>query len=104
MLRVNTSLVPELSLFNDVGSDERIVDSRNQMRIEQQLNRVGRGRLLSSSQTPRKEWVDALNELNSNSNVDRETPEFNISCLFSLLRLKPSVCLLGLNVTTNAGL
>jgi hypothetical protein len=36
----------------------------------------------------KKEWVDALNALNSYSNVD-ETPEFNISCLYSLLRLNP---------------
>jgi hypothetical protein len=76
------------------------IDSRNQMRIEQGLNRVGRGRLLSSSQTPSKEWADALNELNS-SHVD-ETPEFNVSCLYSLLRLNSSVsvCLLEFNDTT----
>ena len=61
------------------------------MRIEQRLNEVGRGRLLSSSQTPRKEWVDALNELNS-GNVD-ETPEFIVSCLYSLLRLNPATCM-----------
>jgi hypothetical protein len=95
MLRVNTSLRVELPSFDDafdgVGVDERIVDSRNQMRIEQELNHVGRGRLLSSSQTPREEWVDALHDLNS-SNVD-ETPEFNVSCLFRLLRLNPSVCM-----------
>jgi hypothetical protein len=95
MLRVNTSLVLEFPLFDDACGDERLVDSRNQMRIEQSLNHVGRGRLLSSSQTPREEWVNALNhmnELNSSSDVD-ETPEFNVSCLYSLLRLNPATCM-----------
>jgi hypothetical protein len=102
MLLIKTSLLLELPPFDDAGGDERLHDSHSQMCIEQRLNEVGRGRLLLSSQTPRKEWVDALNELNC-SYID-ETPEFNISCLFSLLRLNPSVCLLELNVTTNSGL
>jgi hypothetical protein len=63
MLRVNTSLVLNLSPFDYVASDQRLVDSRNQMRIEQGLNHVGRGRLVSSSQTTREEWVDALSKL-----------------------------------------
>jgi hypothetical protein len=103
MLHVNTSLVVKLPPFKDTIGDERLVDSRNQMRIEQGLNEVGRGRLLSSSQTPRKEWVYALNKLSSR---DDASPEFNVSCLYSLLRLNPSVCLLELNDTTgtNSGL
>jgi hypothetical protein len=91
MLRVNTSIVLNLPPFETDGADEIIVDSHNQMRIEQRLNEVGRGRLLSSSQTPRKEWEDALNELNSH--ID-ETPEFNVSCLYSLLKLNPATCML----------
>jgi hypothetical protein len=103
MMRVNTSLVLKLPPFDDTIGDQRLVDSRNQMVIEQQLNDVGRGRLLSSSQTTRKEWVDALSDLNTDSDVN-ETPEFNVSCLYSLLRLNPSVCLLDLNHTTNSSL
>jgi hypothetical protein len=91
MLRVNTYLVLELPPFNDTTGDGRLVDSRNRMRIEQGLNAVGRGSLLSSSQTTREEWVDALSELNSN-NID-ESPEFNVSCLYSLLRLNPATCM-----------
>jgi predicted metal-dependent HD superfamily phosphohydrolase len=92
MLRVNTYLALELHpLIDDAVGDHRLVDSRNQMRIEQRLNYVGRGRLLSSSQTPREEWVDALKDLNS-SNVD-ESLEFNVSCLYSLLRLNPATCM-----------
>jgi hypothetical protein len=91
MLRVNTSLVLNLSPFEDTGADQRLIDSRNQMRIEQRLNHAGRGKLLSSSQMPRKEWVDALSELSS-SNAD-ESPEFNVSCLYSLLRLNPATCM-----------
>jgi hypothetical protein len=92
MLRVNTSLVLELPPFDDAAvDDERLIDSRNRMRIEQGLNHVGRGRLLSSRQTTREEWVDALYELKS-SNID-ESPEFNVSCLYSLLRLNPETCM-----------
>jgi hypothetical protein len=41
MLRVNTRLVLDLSLSNDVGSGNRkIVDYRNRMRIEQSLNQL----------------------------------------------------------------
>jgi hypothetical protein len=89
MLRVNTSL--DLSLSPFAGVDEGLVDSRNQMVIEQGLNHVGRGKLLVSSQMPRKEWVEALRDLNSR-NVN-ESPEFNVSCLYSLLRLNPATCM-----------
>jgi hypothetical protein len=102
MLRVNTGLILELPPFDDDGGDERLIDSVNQMRIEQELNGGGRRRLLSSSQTPREDWVKALYDMNFNN--DEETPEFNVSCLYSLLRLNPSVCLLDLNCTTNSGL
>jgi hypothetical protein len=91
MLRVNTSLVLNLPPFEDAGGDQRLIDSRNQMRIEHGLNHVGRGKLIVSRQTPRKEWVDALSDLNS-KNVD-ERPEFNVSCLYSLLRLNPATCM-----------
>jgi hypothetical protein len=67
-----------------------LVDSRNQMLIEQRLNEVGRGRLLASSQTTKEEWVDALHELNYDD-VDDEQPEaLRVSCMYSLLHLNPS--------------
>jgi hypothetical protein len=92
MLRVNTGLTLNLPPCNDItANDKRVVDSREQVRIEQELNYVGRGELLSSNQTTREEWVDALDELNS-GNVD-ESPEFNVSCLYSLLRLNPGTCM-----------
>jgi hypothetical protein len=92
MLRVNTSLVLKLPPFESAGGgDEGLVDSsRNQMRIEQELNRVGHGRLLSSRQTPIREWVDALHELDS-SNVEGK-PAFSVSCLYSSIRLNPATC------------
>jgi hypothetical protein len=89
MLLVNTSLVLKLPPFKSDGADERLHDSHNQMIIEQRLNQVGRGRLLSSSQTTREEWVDALHELNSCTVND--SPACRVSCLFSLLRLSPDV-------------
>jgi hypothetical protein len=91
MLRVNTSLLLDLPLFE--SADKRLADSHNQMVIEQRLNKVGRGRLLTpSNQTTREEWVDALYDLNScNAN---DPPACRVSCMYSLLRLNPSgVCL-----------
>jgi hypothetical protein len=92
MLRINTDLTLNLPPFYDTADDKRLVDSHNQMRIEQELNDVGRGELLSSSQTTREDWVDALDDLNA-SNV-YESPEFSVSCLYSLLRLHPTTCML----------
>jgi hypothetical protein len=101
MLRVNTGLILELPPFDDDAGDEKLINSVNGMRIEQELNDGGRKRLLSSSQTPREDWVEALDAMNFNN--DDETPEFNVSCLYSLLRLNPSVCLLDHNnCTTNS--
>jgi hypothetical protein len=90
MLRVNTSLVLELPPLDDDVDDERLLKSYYQMRIEQQLNSVGRGKLLSSSQTTKEEWVDALRELSSNE-VDDESNAFRLSCIFSLFQLNPEV-------------
>jgi hypothetical protein len=97
MLRVNTNLVLELPEFEFAGADERLLESRKQMHIEQRLNKVGRGKLLASKQTTKEEWVDALHELSSDDvddepeDVDDEPEALRISCLFSLLRLNPSV-------------
>jgi hypothetical protein len=92
MLRVNTSLRLDFPTFEATGADERLVDSRNQMRIEQRLNHVGRGRLISSSQTTRKEWVDSLHELSFN--VVDDPSAFRVSCLYSVLRSNPTaVCM-----------
>jgi hypothetical protein len=89
MLRVNTSLVLELPPLDIAVRDERLFESCGQMRIEQRLNKVGRGKLLSSSQTTKEEWVDALHELSSNE-VD-ESDAFRLSCIISLFRLNPEV-------------
>jgi hypothetical protein len=90
MLRINTSLVLELPPLDDDVDDERLLKSYYQMRIEQQLNSVGRGKLLSSSQTTKEEWVDALRELSSNE-VDDASNAFRLSCIFSLFQLNPEV-------------
>jgi hypothetical protein len=90
MLRVNTSLVLELPPFESAGVDERLRKSRQQMVIEQRLNRVGRGRLLTSSQTTKEEWVDALHEMSS-YDTDDDPDALRISCIFSLFRLNPEV-------------
>jgi hypothetical protein len=90
MLRVNTSLELELPPFETDGADERLVDSRKMLYIEQRLHEVGRGRLLaSSSQTTREEWVDALHTLNCYNvdDPDDDDPDsFGVSCLYSLLK------------------
>jgi hypothetical protein len=90
MLRVNTSLNLKLPPLETVGASARLLEYRNQIRIEQRLNKVGRGRLLSSSiQTTREEYVDALHELSPKGVNDPSA--FRLSCVFSLLRLNPSV-------------
>jgi hypothetical protein len=88
MLRVNTSVILKLPPYETAGADERLLDARKQVKIEQRLNRVGRGRLLASKQTTREEYVDALNKLN---NYNDKCPAFQVSYLYSLLRLNPSV-------------
>jgi hypothetical protein len=54
MLRVNTSLDLMIRPSETDGVNERLRESRDQLRIEQRLNLVGRGRLLASSQTTRE--------------------------------------------------
>jgi hypothetical protein len=130
MHRVNTNVNLELSpRVTDIG-DERQFDIYNQMRIEQQVNSAARGTLfsvehslreeewvnaleqrlnsagrrmrLSVDQSPREEWVNALHELNAtNAN---ESPAFQISCLYSLLRLNPNACLSQLVESTTPAL
>jgi hypothetical protein len=90
MLRVNTSIKLDLPTFDDALGDERDAEHLNQMRMEQQLNEVGRGRLLVSSQTPREDWVDALQKLNA-PNVD---DLFEVSCLYSA-SIEPVSLLVG---------
>jgi hypothetical protein len=99
MLRVNTSIELDLPLppIDNAAVNQSLIDSRNQLLIEQRLNEVGRGRLMASSQTLREEWVDALQELNSPNDNDA----FEVGCMYSLLQLNPLVCLSKLNSTTN---
>jgi hypothetical protein len=90
MLRVNTRLVLKLPPFKTDGADEKLLDSRKQMLIEQRLNLIGRGSLLlSSRQTTREEWVWALHDLNTHNN--NKIPAFQVSCLYSLLLSNPSI-------------
>jgi hypothetical protein len=71
------------------------------MVIEQRLNQVGRGRLLTPSyHTTREEWVNALHEM---STLDANDPSaFNVSGLYSLLRLNPAICMLIVNDTSES--
>lgn len=93
MLRVNTSLdleLPDPFPHSDVGDQTRLLESRKQMIIEQQLNEVGRGYLLAlSSHTAKEDWVDALHNLSSYN----DSPSFEVSCLYNLLRLSPEICI-----------
>jgi hypothetical protein len=91
MLRVNTNIVLEFPPLGRAVHDELIFESCSQMRIEQQLNKVGRGKLLSSSQATKKEWIDALHELSSIQFGYDESNAFRLSCIFSLFRLNPEV-------------
>jgi hypothetical protein len=95
-LRVNTSLILKLPPFKRHGADEKLVSSWKQMVIEQRLNEVGRGRLLaSSSRATREEYLHALHRLDfcddDDDDDDDDAHAFRISCLYSLLRLNPSL-------------
>jgi hypothetical protein len=89
MLRANTKLNLELPPFETADADERLREASDQLRIEDRLNKAGRGKLLASSQVTKEEWVDTLCELNS-YNVDF-SPALQVSCLYSLLRLSPAI-------------
>jgi hypothetical protein len=101
MLRVNTSLNLRLPPLDMAGAQQRVRKSRSQMFIEQLLNKADRGELLSSSQTTRAAWVNALDDLNS-MNGDR-SPRFQVICLFNLLRLNPAACILHPSGPSNVG-
>jgi hypothetical protein len=94
MLRLKTSLTLELPPLDTACGDQRILESHSHMRIEQGLIEAGRGRLLSSTQTTKAAWVDAVRNLNVTNIGIGDTPAFQVSCLYSLLRLKPSAWIL----------
>jgi hypothetical protein len=91
MLRTNTTLNLELPPFETAGADERLRECIDQLRIEHRFNKAGRGKLLATSQTTKEEWVDALDMLNVNNSDD--SPALQVSCMYSLLRLRPATCL-----------
>jgi hypothetical protein len=96
MLRGNTSLKLDFPPFY-TGGDRELLHSYNQMIIEQTLDQVGRGRLLASSNhTTREEWVNVLDELSTLN----DPSTFNLSCLYSLLRLNPATCMLAVDATS----
>jgi hypothetical protein len=107
MLRVNTSLILKLTpLKTDETNvaNERLIQSYNQMIIEQLLNRFGRGRLLTSSNyTTREDWVNALHELSIYPNNVNDAGAFQVSCLYSLLRLQPAICMLRVDDSSDSG-
>jgi hypothetical protein len=92
MLRGNTHLTVELPPFRSAGCHQRLLESRKQMIIEQRLNEIGRGYLLDASfHTTREDWVMALHELR----YFDDSPSFEVSCMYSLLRLNPEICILS---------
>jgi hypothetical protein len=101
ILRVNTSLKLKLPPLGTAGGDQRVRESHVQMCIERHLNKAGRGKLLASSQSTRGAWVDALQKLNATT-VD-STPAFQVSCMYSLLRLKPPAWMFSPSDTSNSG-
>ena len=85
MLRGNNDLNVELPPICSASCDQKLLESRKQMIIEQRLNEVGRGYL-----STREGWVTALHELSSYD----ASPSFEVSCMYSFLRLNPEVCIL----------
>jgi bacterioferritin (cytochrome b1) len=91
MLLVNTSLVLELPPLDKYLRCERLFESFGRMRIEQRLNRVGRRRLLASSQTTEEEWIDALHEMSSDG-TDDDPDAFATKMHFQLVPIEPRSC------------
>jgi hypothetical protein len=92
MLRVNANLILDFPALITGFPDERLLNHYSQMRIEQLLNKVGRGRLLAANETTREEWADALHELSSSNHFGLDdSPELRVGCLYSLLLLKPDI-------------
>jgi hypothetical protein len=106
MLRVNTRIILNLPPFDSAnGGNESLREPHDQLRIEQRLNYVGCGKLLSLSEPPRQQegsgcCVEALHELDDSSYDVVESATFQVSCLYSLLRLDPGVCV---NDSTTSG-
>jgi hypothetical protein len=91
MLRVNTSVVLKIPNFDtrwSPGLADSLVRSYYRMLIEMRLNAAGRGGLMLGSQASKAAWVRTLHELIVQDNDD----DSQVDCLFTLLKLNPSIC------------
>lgn len=88
MLKVNTDHQLIVPMSSSPISEANVVSDYTEMVLEMELNRIGRGRL--SPAASRAEWVQGLLDC---KNVESSfAPNLDISCMFALLRLNPSVC------------
>jgi hypothetical protein len=94
MLRVNTSVVLKVPALDCRWSPDLADIVRpyyDRMLIEMRLNAAGRGGLmLVGSQASRAAWVNTLHELNAQEKNDDD--DLQVDCLFTLLKLNPSIC------------
>jgi hypothetical protein len=92
MLKINMNVRLKLpNLKSDADSETRVQQSL--MRIESNLNEAYCGSLVTSNQTTREEWVNALQRLNDSCKNDGAS--FHLSCVYSMLQRNPSLCQAG---------
>jgi hypothetical protein len=60
--------------------------------IEYMLNKAGRGTLLASNLTTRRDWINALTDMNVFASDNKCVSEFHLSCVYSMLQLNPNMC------------
>jgi hypothetical protein len=98
MLRVNTNVVLKLPDLDSGWGSSILVDTvrpyYDQVRIEMRLNAAGRGGLmLVGSQASRAAWINTLYELIAQDDeVDNDIYGLKVDCLYTLLKLNPSLC------------
>jgi hypothetical protein len=102
MLRVNTSVVLKLPVRIKVYEwggtpPDSVRPYYDRMRIEMRLNAAGRGGLmLADSQVSRAAWVNTLHELLTlDDDVHRDIDDLRVDCVYTLLKLNPSLCLIN---------
>jgi hypothetical protein len=91
MLRVNTSVILKVPALDSRWNPDLVGIVRpyyDRMLIEMRLNAAGRGGLMLGSQASKAAWVHTLNRLNGQNEDD----DLQVDCLYTLLKLNPSMC------------
>jgi hypothetical protein len=92
MLKTNTKVEIDLPQPRSEDTDKGTRTHFFQYVIEYMLNKAGRGTLLSSNLTTRRDWINALDDMNVRASDNECVSEFHLSCVYSMLQLNPNMC------------